>query len=190
MSAPSTKFVRRTTDISGLLIFDVTRVEDDRGWFQEKYHREKLLDAGFPADFDVVQTSVAFNKEGSTRGLHAEPWDKYISIIDGEAYAAYVDLREGPGFGQMVTVTLRPDVAVFLPAGVANSYQCLSPLHYLYAVNKHWTPDAYDRYSFVNLADPDLAIDWPIPLSEALLSAKDQQHPFLRDAVPFKSEPS
>src|SRR5262245_60533424 len=112
----------------------------------------------------IVQTSVAFNLQGATRGFHAEPWDKYISLIDGRAHAGYVDLRQGPSYGVVVEVELRPDNAVFVPAGVANSYQCLTALHYLYSVNRHWTPDAYERYTFVNLADPDIGIDWPIPL--------------------------
>ncbi|MFC9558482.1 dTDP-4-dehydrorhamnose 3,5-epimerase family protein [Agromyces sp. NPDC056965] len=185
MGSSSTEFTGTTTEIPGLLVFDVTRVEDARGWFQEKFHREKLVEAGLPAEFDVVQTSVVFNEQGSTRGFHAEPWDKYVSIIDGTAFAAYVDLREGETFGTVVTTELRPDNAVFVPAGVANSYQCLSALHYLYSVNRHWTPDAYERYTFVNLADPVLAVKWPIPLSDAILSDKDELHPLLRDVEPM-----
>jgi dTDP-4-dehydrorhamnose 3,5-epimerase len=184
MGSSTTQFTGATTEIPGLLLFDVTRVEDSRGWFQEKFHREKLVDVGLPATFSVVQTSVVFNEQGSTRGFHAEPWDKYISVIDGDAFAAYVDLRAGATFGTVVTARLRPETAVFVPAGVANSYQCLSALHYLYSVNQHWTPDAYERYTFVNLADPDLAVEWPIPLGDAILSEKDEGHPFLREVAP------
>lgn len=191
MAVPQTRFTGQVTAISGLLVFDVTRVNDSRGWFQEKYHREKLVTAGLPEAFRVVQTSVSFNRLGATRGFHAEPWDKYISIIDGRAHAAYLDLREGPTYGQVVEVELRGDNAVLAPAGVANSYQCLTDLYYLYSVNQHWSPDAYDRFSFVNLADPDVGIDWPIPLEQALLSEKDVNHPLLRDvkAIPLSSLP-
>ncbi|GAA3879627.1 hypothetical protein GCM10022381_22380 [Leifsonia kafniensis] len=185
MSSATTSFTATTTEIPGLLLFDVSRVDDGRGWFQEKFHREKLVSVGLPEEFNVVQSSVAFNVEGSTRGFHAEPWDKYISIIDGNAFAAYLDLRAGDSFGKIVTTELRPDNAVFVPAGVANSYQCLSALHYLYSVNKHWTPDAYELYTFVNLADPDLDVEWPIPLTEAILSDKDRVHPRLRDVAPI-----
>jgi dTDP-4-dehydrorhamnose 3,5-epimerase len=184
----TTEVTGHETEIPGLLFFDVTRVEDDRGWFQEKFHQEKLVAQGLPRDFQIVQTSLAFNKAGSTRGFHAEPWDKYISIVDGTAFGAWVDLRAGSTFGRVVTTELRPDNAVFVPAGVANSYQCLTALHYLYSVNKHWTPDAYDRYTFVNLGDPDLAVEWPIPLDEALLSEKDRNHPLLRDVQPSGSQ--
>lgn len=187
MGVPTTEVTGHTTDIPGLLIFDVTHVGDERGWFQEKFHKAKLVAAGLPESFTVIQNSLAFNKKGVTRGFHAEPWDKYVSIINGEAFVAYVDLRKGDSFGTVVTVQLTPDTAVFVPAGIGNSYQCLTDdLYYLYSVNQHWTPDAYEKYTFVNLADPALGVAWPIPLSEAILSDKDRNHPMLKDITPLE----
>lgn len=187
MGIPTTEVTGHTTNIPGLLIFDVTKVGDDRGYFQEKFHKAKLVAAGLPQTFNVVQTSIAFNKKGVTRGFHAEPWDKYVSIVNGEAFVAYVDLRKGESFGKVVTLTLTPEKAVFVPAGVGNSYQCLTDdLYYIYSVNQHWTPDAYEKYTFVNLADPKLEVKWPISLDEAILSDKDRNHPMLADAKPME----
>jgi dTDP-4-dehydrorhamnose 3,5-epimerase len=67
---------------------------------------------------------------------------------------------------------------------VGNSYQCLTDLHYFYSVNEHWTPNAYEKYTFVNLGDPQLGINWPIPLSDAILSVKDVHHPPLSAVEP------
>lgn len=187
MSTPTTEVTGHPTDIPGLIIFDVTQVGDERGWFQEKFHKAKLIAAGLPESFAIVQNSLAFNKKGVTRGFHAEPWDKYVSTVNGEAFVAYVDLRKGESFGKVVTTTLTPDKAVFVPAGVGNSYQCITDdLYYLYSVNQHWTPDAYERYTFVNLADPNLSISWPIPLDKAILSDKDRNHPMLKDVTPME----
>ncbi|MGH7158041.1 MAG: dTDP-4-dehydrorhamnose 3,5-epimerase family protein [Candidatus Saccharimonadales bacterium] len=187
MAVPTTEVTGHETDIPGLIIFDVTKVGDDRGYFQEKFHKVKLVAAGLPEAFNVVQNSLAFNKKGVTRGFHAEPWDKYVSVVNGEAFVAYVDLRKGDSFGKVVTLTLTPEKAVFVPAGVGNSYQCLTDdLYYLYSVNQHWTPDAYEKYTFVNLADPKLAVRWPIPLEEAILSDKDRNHPMLADVKPME----
>lgn len=187
MSVPTTEVTGHQTTIPGLLIFDVTQVGDERGWFQEKFHKAKLVAAGLPETFNVIQNSLAFNKKGVTRGFHAEPWDKYVSVVNGEAYVAYVDLRKNDTFGETVTLRLTPEKAVFVPAGVGNSYQCLTDdLYYLYSVNQHWTPDAYEKYSFVNLADPLLAVQWPIPLAEAILSDKDRNHPWLKDIKPME----
>jgi dTDP-4-dehydrorhamnose 3,5-epimerase len=188
MAVATTEVTGHETDIPGLLIFDVTLVGDDRGYFQEKFQKAKLVQAGLPESFNVVQNSLSYNKEaGVTRGLHAEPWDKYISVITGKVFCAYVDLRKGPSFGKMVTVELTPTKAVFLPQGVANSFQTLEPdTYYLYSVNAHWSADNYEKYCFVNLADPGLNIQWPISLDKATMSDRDRNHPLLKDITPME----
>jgi dTDP-4-dehydrorhamnose 3,5-epimerase len=188
MGVPTTEVTGHTTDIPGLLIFDVTKVGDDRGYFQEKYQKAKLVAAGMPESFTVVQNSLSYNKKaGVTRGFHAEPWDKYISIVTGKVFCAYVDLRKGPSFGKVVTVELDVNKAVFLPHGVANSFQTLQPdTYYLYSVNKHWSADDYDKYCFANLADPEIGIKWPIALDKATMSDRDKNHPMLKDVKPLE----
>ncbi len=188
MSVPTTEFTPHPTEIPGLLIFDVTDVGDDRGYFQEKYQKAKLVKAGMPQSFDVVQNSLSYNKEaGVTRGFHAEPWDKYISVVMGKVFAAYVDLRLGDTFGKVVTTEITPNNAVFLPQGVGNSFQTLEPnTYYLYSVNAHWSADNYAKYLSVNLADPDAHVEWPIPLNQAIMSDRDRNHPRIKDVKPLE----
>ena len=185
---PTTEFEVHQTDIPGLLIFDVNYVGDDRGYFQEKYQKAKLVAAGMPETFNVVQNSLSYNKQaGVTRGLHAEPWDKYISVVKGKAFAAYVDLRKGDSFGKVVTVEINPNVTVFLPQGIANSFQTLEDdTYYLYSVNAHWSADNYEKYCFVNLGDPELGITWPIDLQSANVNDRDRSHPLLKDVTPME----
>lgn len=187
-NVPTTVFTKRETPIPGLMIFDIDFPSDDRGWFQEKFQREKLLEQGLPADFQIVQNNVSFNKDrGVIRGFHAEPWDKYISVVTGSAFVAYVDLRKGPSFGTVYTTTLTNSSSVFLPKGVANSFQVLEDgTFYVYSTNDHWRADNYDQYCFVNLADPDLAVEWPIPLSDSILSERDKNHPNLSEITPME----
>jgi dTDP-4-dehydrorhamnose 3,5-epimerase len=187
MAAPTTEFKIQTTDIPGLLVIDVTSIGDERGWFQEKYQRAKLVSAGMPADFTVVQTNISYNRDsGVIRGFHAEPWDKYISVVSGRIFCAYVDLRKGDSFGKKVTVELDHDKAIFLPKGVANGFQTLTETYYIYSVNDHWSQDNYDKYTFVNLADPDIGIDWPISLGQSTMSERDHNHPMLKDVKPME----
>lgn len=171
------------TGIPGLLVVDLPVHGDNRGWFKENWQRAKMLDLGLP-DFGPVQNNISYNDAvGTTRGLHAEPWDKYVSVATGRIFGAWVDLREGPSFGRAVTIELDASSAVFVPRGVANGYQTLeADTAYAYLVNDHWSPDA--SYAFVNLADETAGIRWPIPLSEAEISAKDLEHPRLADVVP------
>ena len=188
MAVPTTEFTARETDIPGLLFFDVTAVGDERGWFQEKFQQAKLVAAGLPASFQIVQTNVSYNKEpGVIRGFHAEPWDKYISVVSGRVFCAYVDLRPGPAFGRVVVGEIDNNQAVYLPRGVANAFQTLADdTYYIYSVNDHWSPENYDKYTFVNLADPQIGIEWPIPLADSVMSDRDRNHPLLKDVKPME----
>lgn len=186
MAVSTTEITAHQTEIPGLLIFDVSSIGDERGWFQEKYQRAKLVAAGMPEQFQVVQTNISYNKDaGVTRGFHAEPWDKYISIVTGRVFCAYVDLRKGNSFGKTVTVELDHDRAVFLPKGVANGFQTLEETYYIYSVNDHWSQENYDKYIFLNLADPDIGTAWPIPLEKSTMSDRDRNHPMLKDIKPM-----
>lgn len=172
------------TSIPGLMLVDLDLRGDNRGWFKENWQREKMTAAGLP-DFGPVQNNISFNDAiGTTRGIHAEPWDKFVSLGAGRIFGAWVDMREGPTFGAVFTATLDPSRAIFVPRGVGNAYQTLEAgTVYAYLVNEHWSPDA--TYSFLNLADATVGIEWPIPLSEAELSEKDRAHPQLADVTPI-----
>ncbi|WP_116116031.1 sugar nucleotide-binding protein [Austwickia chelonae] len=173
------------TEIPGLLVATLPVHGDERGWFKENWQRAKMIAAGLP-DFGPVQHNVSFNAGHVTRGFHAEPWDKLVSVVTGRVFGAWVDLRSGPTFGQVFTTTIDPSTAVFVPRGVANAYQSLEEgTSYSYLVNDHWSPQAKDGYTFVNLADPTLAIEWPLPLTETTRSQADLNHPQLAEVTPL-----
>lgn len=176
-----------TTNIPGLLVFDLPVHGDNRGWFKENWQRAKMTSLGLP-DFWPVQNNISFNaKRGVTRGIHAEPWDKFISIGVGEIFGAWVDLRPGETYGQVYTTRLDPSKAIYVPRGVGNSFQSLADgTVYTYLVNAHWSVEQKKTYTFVNLADPDLGIVWPIPLVESERSQADLNHPRLRDVKPME----
>lgn len=175
----------RPTPIPGFFEIDLTVHGDNRGWFKENYQKEKMEALGLP-QFEVVQNNFSYNEEvGATRGLHAEPWEKFISVANGKVFGAWVDLRAGESFGQVYTTEITPDKAVFVPRGVANGYQTLEPnVTYTYLVNAHWSPET--KYTFVNLFDPALGINWPIAKEQAVFSDKDSAHPLLKDVTPME----
>ncbi|WP_193605939.1 sugar nucleotide-binding protein [Nocardioides dongkuii] len=170
-----------TTPIPGLVVLRLDLREDARGWFKENWQREKMVALGLP-DFGPVQNNMSFNaKRGTTRGIHTEPWDKFVSVANGRAFGAWVDMREGESFGAVFTVELDPATAVFVPRGVGNSYQTLEDgVTYSYLVNEHWRPAT--PYPALDLADATVAIPWPIPLDEAEISDKDRANPTLAEA--------
>ncbi|MGH3652920.1 dTDP-4-dehydrorhamnose reductase [Glutamicibacter sp.] len=175
------------TPIPGLKVVRLPVHHDERGWFKENWQREKMVAAGLPG-FRPVQNNVSFNAQrGTTRGLHAEPWDKYISVLSGEIFGAWVDLRPGKGFGRLFTTHVSEGQAVFVPRGVANAFQTLAGnTVYSYLVTEHWTEAARAEYSYVNLADPELRIPWPISLDAAIISKADMEHPPLAEAKPVQ----
>ena len=174
------------TNIPDMLVFDLAVHGDSRGWFKENWQRAKQVGLGLP-DLGPVQNNISFNAErGVTRGIHAEPWDKYISVATGSVFGAWVDLRPGKSFGQVFTCVIDPSKAIYVPRGVGNSFQALEDgTAYTYLVNAHWSADLKKTYTFVNLADPDLNIEWPIPLEQCELSEADKAHPMLKDALPM-----
>lgn len=155
--------------ISGLEVRELKVHGDNRGWFKENW-------AGEPA-MRVEQNNVSFNAQrGATRGMHAEPWDKYVSVATGRVYGAWVDLRkDSPTYGAKFGCEIGPDTAVFVPRGVANGFQALEDgTTYIYLCNARWRPDA--QYAFCSYRE----IDWPLEPTE--VSEKDLAHPPLIDA--------
>ena len=175
------------TGIAGLKVVELAVHGDERGWFKENWQRAKMTALGVP-DLRVVQNNISYNdRRGVTRGIHAEPWDKFVSVARGSVFGAWVDLREGSAtYGEAFTCTLDPSRAIYVPRGVGNSFQALEDgTAYAYLVDAHWSAELKKTYTFVNLADPALGIEWPIPLSEAVVSEADLAHPMLADVVPM-----
>lgn len=171
------------TPIPGLVVLRIPVLADSRGWFKENWQRAKMTALGLP-DFGPVQNNVSFNAtRGTTRGIHTEPWDKLVSVATGRVFAAWVDMRAGDSFGAVFHLELDPGVAVFVPRGVGNSYQTLEDgTAYSYLVNDHWRPGI--AYPALHLGDPEVAIPWPIPLSESEISEKDHHNPLLSAVTP------
>jgi dTDP-4-dehydrorhamnose 3,5-epimerase len=181
-----TKFLSvKETLIPGLFEIDLVVHKDERGWFKENYQKEKLEALGLP-EFNIVQNNFSFNHDkGAIRGLHAEPWEKYISVANGKVFCAWVDIRKGSSFGQVLTKELTPEKAFFVPRGVANGYQTLEEnVNYTYLVNDHWSETA--QYGSANLFDPELNIQWPISEKDSIVSDKDRKNPILKDVPPME----
>lgn len=184
------KLAGRTIDaIPGMIEFDIPVHGDNRGWFKENFQKEKMLPLGFPESFfkgNKLQNNVSLSRKGVLRGLHAEPWDKYISVADnGRVLGSWVDLREGASFGHVYQTVIDASKGIYVPRGVANGFQVLSDtVSYSYLVNDYWALDLKPKYAFVNYADPALGIEWD-DVENAEVSQADKNHPLLKDVVPL-----
>lgn len=172
----------RRGPFDGLYLVDLEVFDDGErpgASFREAFQAEKLEAMGLPA-FRPVQLNVAESRKGTVRGIHAEPWDKFIHVAYGEVFAAVADLRKDSSTaGEVWTGTLDRAQAILVQRGLGNSYQALSEVAvYTYLVDEHW--QAGVSYPAVRFDDPDLAIPWPIH-DGLLASTKDRSAPTLRE---------
>lgn len=183
------------TVIPGLLVFYLDVKGDNRGSFREFYNKKNIVEAAEDAfkddiekkyldiikKFNPVQSNESFNLSGVTRGMHAEPWNKYISVAGkGKVHGAWVDLRE-ESYGKVFQIEITSNMAVFVPKGVANGFQACCDTSYIYLVDDYWSLENKDKYDFVNMADSELGIRWPNPIVYRLISEDDKNHPFLSE---------
>lgn len=170
------------TEIPELVVVDVELHQDTRGVFIEQFQSKKLEELGFQTPFEIKQINFVQNfKKGVLRGFHLEPWHKYVSVIKGKAFGVWVDLRRADD-RKIFTCELVPGRAVFVPKGVANSYQVLEDdTYYAYAVSDTW--QAGEKYLAFNPFDRELDIKWPISQSDSVLSEKDLALPRLGEIL-------
>lgn len=173
---------RASPILSEVIIIEPEIFEDDRGYFTETYHRMKFEEAGIKGDF--VQDSRSRSRKGTVRGLHYQvgrPQGKLIWVLWGEVFDVAADIRRSsPNFGRWVGVTLSGENkrGVYIPPGFAHGFCALSKeAEVLYKFTDFYTPD---RERCIRWDDPELAIDWPI--KDAVLSGRDADCPFLKDA--------
>jgi len=175
------------TSIPDVILITPRMFGDQRGFFQETYHREKFRLGGIDVTF--VQDNHSRSTRGVLRGLHyqiRQPQGKLVRVLRGEIWDVAVDLRRhSPTFGKWVGVTLddRKFQQVFVPAGFAHGFCVVSETaDVAYKCTDLYLPEA-ERSLLWN--DPALGITWPT--ETPILSAKDSTGKLLADAEQFES---
>ena len=171
--------------IAGLKVIEPAVFGDARGYFMETYNYNDFKEAGIDCEF--VQDNQSASKKGVLRGLHFQinyPQDKLVRVVNGEVFDVAVDLREGSEtFGKWFGVTLSAEnkKQFFIPKGFAHGFAVLSEeAIFQYKCDEYYAPDYEGAICY---DDPDLGIDWKLPLEDVILSEKDKKHPRLRDAI-------
>lgn len=159
--------------IPDVLLIELDRHLDERGWFAELWKTGAGSAAGLPEKF--VQDNLASSKRGVLRGLHFQQphaQGKLVVPIDGEIFDVAVDLRPAsPTRGQWVGQLLTTGQTLFVPEGFAHGYQVVSESAYvLYKCTNVYHPECEHTLAW---NDPDLAIQWPLP--SPIVSDKDAQ---------------
>ena len=107
---------------------------------------------------------------------------KLVRVIKGAVLDVAVDIRKGsPTFGRYVAVGLTEDNhrQFFIPRGFTHGFSVLSKeVIFQYKCDNFYTPQHEGAIAW---DDPDLGIDWRIPMNRIVLSEKDKKHLKVRD---------
>lgn len=171
--------------LKGAYLFEPVKHGDDRGFFSETF-RASVFDAYVPG-VNLVQDNHSFSRDkGTLRGLHFQTpphmQGKLVRVPRGHVLDVLVDLRkDSPTYGQWEGVELSADNwrQLWVPTGFAHAFCTLEDnTEFVYKVSDYYSPDCDGGIAF---DDPDLAIQWPFPTDQLILSEKDRFLPRLVD---------
>jgi len=173
----------RETQLPGVIEIEPEVFGDARGFFMEVYQREKYRAAGIDVDF--VQENHSRSTLRVLRGLHYQlrhPQGKLVRAVVGEIFDVAVDIRRSsPHFGEWAGAVLSAENRrlLYIPPGFAHGFCVTSDMaEVVYQCTDYYDPE--DDYGIL-WSDPEIDVHWPI--TEPILSRKDQNHPLLCSAV-------
>jgi len=166
------------TKFPGLLVIEPKVFADDRGYFLEAFNEEKF--SAYGAAFRSVQENESKSLYGVVRGLHFQKGDfaqaKRVRVIFGRVWDVALDLRtDSPTFGEVFYVELSGEnkKQAIIPAGFAHGFSVLSEeCVFTYSCSAQYSPD---HEGGILLDDPDLNIDWKIPMEDRIISDRDRK---------------
>ena len=177
------------TPLAGCFLITPRVFNDERGHFFESYNQNAFNEAaGYEVDF--VQDNQSFSTKGVLRGLHLQKGEyaqsKLVRVSQGEVQDIAIDLRKRSStYGQYFSVILSAQnhQQLFIPKGFGHGFLVLSPS----AIFQYKCDNYYNKESEGGLhyADPSINIKWELAEEELVVSGKDKELPFLKDAGDF-----
>jgi dTDP-4-dehydrorhamnose 3,5-epimerase len=176
------KFLFLPTGLEGVTLVKCEQFQDSRGSFSEVYKKDIFLENGIGP---FVQENYSCSVKNVIRGLHYQSHPraigKLVSCPHGKIFDVAVDIRkESSTFGRWTAVVLdNGDATLWIPPGFAHGFAVLSDTaNVLYRQTEYYSKenDCNIRWS-----DPEIDIIWPI--DRPLVSSKDKEAPFLKEAI-------
>jgi dTDP-4-dehydrorhamnose 3,5-epimerase len=171
----------RRTPLAGVVVVDVERKQDARGFFARTFCREEFAAEGLEPT--VEQCSISFSsRAGTLRGMHYQVASateaKLVRVTSGAVLDQVVDVRpDSPTYlsSFAIELTAANRTALYVPPMCAHGFQTLTDdSEVSYSINAAYTPGA-DRG--LRHDDPALALRWPLPVT--VISDRDRAWPLL-----------
>jgi len=158
---------------------------DERGFFVETYRRSDLMALGI--EEEMVQDNHSRSRRGVLRGMHftvGRGAGKLVRCARGHIYDVLVDLRPGsPHYRRWEGHHLDDENLriLYAPPGFAHGFVVLSEIaDVVYCLDAYYDPATEREIAY---DDPMIAIDWPLPADELLVSQRDLEAPNLSEIV-------
>jgi dTDP-4-dehydrorhamnose 3,5-epimerase len=176
---------RLETTLDGPLLLAPRVFGDERGFFAETYRESWLAELGVHDGF--IQDNHSRSSYGVIRGMHftvGEGASKLVRCGRGRILDVLVDVRrDSPGYGSWERYELSDDNmrVLYAPAGFAHGFCVLSDVaDVIYKQSAYYSGDVERGF---HPYDPDVAIDWPVPEPDRLVSDRDAQAPRLAEVA-------
>jgi len=165
------------TAIDGVFIVEPRIFKDKRGYFFESYNEAGFQKNGIPHRF--VQDNQSKSSYGVIRGLHCQlgkhSQAKLVRVLQGKVLDVAVDARQdSPTFGKYVAVELSDENQrqLFIPRHFLHGFSVLSET----AIFAYKCDNLYCKEAEFGIRydDPEIGIDWKVPVSKIITSEKDR----------------
>jgi dTDP-4-dehydrorhamnose 3,5-epimerase len=174
---------RLETRLDGPILLRPRVFGDERGFFQETYRRSAYAELGIGDE--MVQDNHSRSAAKIVRGMHFQigrGTAKLVRCARGAIYDVMVDLRKGsPTFGQWEGFELSDENfhIAYCPVGFAHGFCVLSDVaDVMYKQSSYYDDDLERGISY---RDPEVGIEWPIPVDELIPSERDAGAPTLSE---------
>jgi dTDP-4-dehydrorhamnose 3,5-epimerase len=181
------------TRLSGPLVIEPQVFHDERGFFAETYREAALAQLDLPRGEHFVQDNHSRSVRGVVRGMHFQVGAgvaKLVRCARGRIFDVAIDLRRGsPTYARWEGVELDDDSLrmFYVPVGFAHGFCVLSEVaDVLYKQTAYYAPELERAIAF---DDPAIAVDWPLPPAELIVSERDRRAPRLSEIaaeLPFE----
>jgi dTDP-4-dehydrorhamnose 3,5-epimerase len=170
-----------STRLEGPLLIAPRVLRDERGFFCETYRRSTFAELGISEE--MVQDNHSRSGHGIVRGMHfqiGQGVSKLVRCARGAILDVLVDLRRGsPTFGQWEGFELNEDNMhiAYCPVGFAHGFCVVSDVaDVIYKQSGYYVHEIERGFAY---DDPDVGIQWPLPVEELIPSERDSAAPRL-----------
>jgi len=164
------------TGLEGPLLIQPEVFGDERGFFTETFRASDFAQLGVAEP--MVQHNQSRSRRGVCRGMHFQVGrgtSKLVRCGRGTMVDVLVDIRRGsPTFGKWEAYELSDETmrVLYVPIGFAHGFCVTSDVaDVIYQQDRYYSADVETGFAY---DDPEVGIEWPLPVAELQVSERDR----------------